>query len=311
MIKLWCGLSSTEWNGTLPQPGYYACISPVKGASKKTRMPTRVNVPVDTLVLQDSGAFQDSIDTRLTFSEALERQIEHAEKWAYNVEARVSYDLLIDEVWKDGQRHKKRWSVQDAEKAVHETVAAAKFLSENRHNIEHLVLSVQGVDAKQYIKCTEQVLDHLDPKRDWLGLGGWCAVGKMPSVMMPVFRDTIRLLIPYLANKQVKHVHIFGVLYPYALGELLWMCDQFEISLSTDSAGGQLKPCFGDWGYGDWRDNNYKQAPVDLRSIDRRKHLEQTRRWLYDFRASQYYQEPKFIQDKIFSTGHKQLAFAI
>jgi len=308
MIHLYCGVSESEWNGTPPAPGHLACVSPVKGRSFRTKTETRVRLPPNTQVLQDSGAFQDSIDNRLSFQNALDRQIAHAAKYHYQVDARISYDLLIDESWQDGTRLKRRWSVQDAEHAIGQTIAAARFLSENRHDIPHLVLSLQGVNARQYLDCAERVVGFCDPQRDWIGLGGWCIIGKLPSQMMPVFRDTIIELIPFLAKQQIQRVHILGVLYPQALGELLWLCDQHGMILSTDSAGPQLKPCFGDWGYGDWRDNDYKRALPSVRSLDRIRHLQQTRRWLYGIRATQYYQMPRMIQPKMLSTGQRQLA---
>ena len=312
MVKLYCGVSETAWNKHPVACGEFACVSPVKGASVRTKAENRVYVPDGTKVLQDSGAFQDSWGDRLSFQEALIRQIAHAEKYDYadKIEYRVSYDLLIDEVWKDGQRTKKRWTVDNAESAVTETVAAAKFLSENRQGLS-LCLSAQGVNAKQYLSCVEQVVSCLDPNRDMLGLGGWCIIGKMPKVMMPVFRDTIKLIIPYVAKQGVKKAHIFGVIYPTALGELAWMCNQHDIELSTDSASPALHPVFGEWGYGEWRDNSYNRVPTSIRGIDRARHVRLTREWLARLQDTQWYKEPKYVPDKFFKSGHRQLALAI
>ena len=296
MIKLYTGISTNNWNGALPDVGNYACVSPVYG-NTRTRSTSPFLLP-HVRVLQDSGAFQDDINRRCSFSEALDRQIEHAEKHGYFVEARVSYDLLIDEVWQNGKRTKNRWTVKDANYAVAETIAAAKYLSENRYNIPHLVLSAQGVDAEQYLNCVTRVIQHMDVRKDWLGMGGWCIIGKMPKQMMPVFRDTIKLVIPYAAKKGVKRIHIFGVIYPTALGELLWMCDRHDIELSTDSAGVHIKPNFGEWGYGEWRDNSYNRQHHLLRSIDRKIHVKNTTNWLATFRCTKWYREPKFVPNK-------------
>lgn len=107
--------------------------------------------------------------------------------YADQITHRASYDLLIDEVWTGSNRHKRRWTVQDAEQAVKETIDAARFMA--HHKDRPAVLSVQGVNAAQYLGCP-QVVPLLDTG-DVLGFGGWCITGKMPSVMMPVFRETI------------------------------------------------------------------------------------------------------------------------
>src|SRR6185436_14696669 len=65
----------------------------------------------------DSGAFTDPPHKRLTPEAALERQLAWegyaSDKWGAPFQAAglVSYDLLIDEKWIAGQRHKRRWLV--------------------------------------------------------------------------------------------------------------------------------------------------------------------------------------------------------
>ncbi len=291
-MQFYCGVNETAWNYHPVEPGQYACISPVYGATQKTKRENRIKVPLTTQVVQDSGAFVDGLGERLSFEAAHERQIRHGEKHGYadQITHRASYDLLIDEVWDNGNRFKRRWTLQDAEFAVSETVKAAEFMA--AHKDRPAVLSAQGVDAAQYLECVKQIIPLLDTQ-DVLGLGGWCIVGKMPKVMMPVFRETIRLVIPYAAENGVHRVHIWGVLYPRAIGELLWMCDQHEISLSTDSAGPTLKPVLGQWGYGDWIDKTYKCPPVEIRGLERARHVQATRDWLSHLRLTKYYREPK------------------
>jgi hypothetical protein len=294
MIQLYCGVGETRWNYEDVQPGGYACVSPVAGRSSRTKKETPVTIPDNNRVIQDSGAFSDNWSERLDFAEALERQQIHADKYHYadKIQYRASYDLLIDEVWDEGNRHKRRWSVAQAESAVETTVAAAKFIAENRDGL-NLILSAQGVDAPQYLDCVEQVIPYMDMERDALGFGGWCIIGKMPKQMMPVFSETVRTVIPVAAAKGVKRLHIWGVIYPKALGELLWMCDQHDIAVSTDSSGVCLQPIFGQWGYGDWRDNSYSRQPVEKRGLERIRHLNQAREWLKTFRTRDYYREPK------------------
>lgn len=311
-IKLFCGVCETAWNKHPVDCGAYACVSPVTGATVRTKKENRVAIPEGTLVLQDSGAFQDFWGDRLSFQAALDRQRKHAEKYRYadKIIGRVSYDLLIDEVWQGGVRTKRRWTIEQAHSAILETIAAAAFLKANNTENYPLFLSCQGVDAAQYMDCAKEVIPMLDNERDTLGLGGWCIIGKLPKVMMPVFRDTITQLIPYAASQGVKRVHIFGVIYPNALGELLWMCNQYGLELSTDSVAPQLKIIFsGEWGFGEWRNNAYQRAPVETRGLERAEHVRQTRKWLDNMGTNPlWHKAPLFVPHKRKKTGEKQLS---
>lgn len=295
-VTFYCGIGETSWNRHAVAHGGYACISPVKGRTERTLSENRVpKLWQGCKVIQDSGAFQDSWSTRLSFEAALERQIKHAAKYRYAdyIEYRVSYDLLIDETWdKDGKRSKKRWTVADAEKAVSITIAAAQYLAANRNGL-NLILSAQGVDATQYMTCIQPVIDCMDVSRDSLGLGGWCIIGTRPAQMMPVFRDTIKRVIPYAASKGVQKVHIFGVIYPPALGELLWICNQHNIAVSTDSTSPANHPFRGQWGYGSHRDNSYSRVPVDLRGAERARHVAFVRGYLDYLILEPEYREPE------------------
>lgn len=189
----------------------------------------------------DSGAFSDPWERRLTPEQAFDRQLRFeqrsAETWGVEVPAQawVSYDLLIDEVWTDGERTKRRWSVADAEHAVRETVEAAAYLSSQRYRLgdRTLVLSCQGVDAGQYTECVAAVLEYAGPG-DWIGLGGFCILGRAQT-WLPEFRRTIARSMPLIAGAGVTRCHIFGVLWEPALAALLWCADQYGISVSTDS----------------------------------------------------------------------------
>jgi hypothetical protein len=135
-----------------------------------------VAVPPDTEVIQDSGAFSDGPSSRLNFSQALERQEKHGVKPGCNplITHRASYDFLIDEVWTNGNRHKRRWTVKAAETAVRETIDAARYMAGNSDRPS--ILSAQGVDAEQYLACAQEIIPLLR-KRDILGFGGWCITG--------------------------------------------------------------------------------------------------------------------------------------
>lgn len=296
MITFYCGLNEQQWNHHPVAPGRYACIAPVYGRTARTKSISSVKVPAETLVIQDSGAFSDKTGERLSLEAALERQIAHAERYGYahQVTHRASYDLLIDEVWTGEQRQKERWSEGDADGAVSTTVKAAAYLTKHREG-KKLILSAQGVTARQYLHCAEQIVPYLE-EGDIFGCGGWCITGCKPRQIMPIFRETMRLLIPFLGREQVKRLHLWGVCYAPALGELLWLCDEYGIALSTDSAGPSYRPAKGSWGYAEWIDPTYIRPPVEIRGLERARHVRATRAWLTNFRQTPHYVPPQPVQ---------------
>ena len=97
MILFYCGVNETTWNKHQVAPGALACVSPVYGASKRTKTENRI--PTDLLtehIIQDSGAFCDGPEDRLSFAQAMHRQVVHALKYKYErkIEAVATYDLL-------------------------------------------------------------------------------------------------------------------------------------------------------------------------------------------------------------------------
>lgn len=292
-MLFYCGVAEEVWNKHPTAPGRYACVSPVSGSRERRQYHNRVHLPSDTLVIQDSGAFSDSPQTRLSFEAALERQIAHADKFGYagQISHRASYDLLIDEKWVDGTRNKKRWSAVEAEAAVTTTIGAAHYLV--RNNTTANILSVQGVTPQQYLACAERVMPLLGAE-DMLGLGGWCIVGLYRS-LVPVFYETMRLLIPVVAKNNVKRVHIWGVVYADAVGRLQWLCDEHGIELSTDSVGPQQRPVMGKWGYANWVDKQYKKVALEVLGMERARHVVAVRDWLSGIADTHYYKAPNFV----------------
>lgn len=210
-------------------------------ASRSPRKNTFDNV-VDIYAYLDSGAFSDSPQDRLTPEGALNRQLTFEQrasaKWGGNWTARafVSYDLLIDEVWSNGKRHKRRWSIADADIAVLKTIEAAKYLVSQRQILapRKVILSAQGVDAIQYRECMQEILAIAEPD-DIIGFGGWCILGRYKS-WLPEFWQTLWTCLPLIAQNNNKDIHIFGVLYQPALGGLLWLADHYGLQVSTDSS---------------------------------------------------------------------------
>lgn len=304
-IDLYCGLCETKWNEMLPSPGKLVCISPVYGTGKKKKE-NRVLIQEETeKIIVDSGAFSDNVNERLTPEDALKRQIAHISKYEYlyKVYKVATYDILIDEKWHNERRSKQRWSEEEAEFAVKETIKSATYLDSKRYAIPNeagIVMNIQGVSTKQYIMCAENILKVFNTQTDTIGLGGWCIVGKMRRRMMGSFIETTNNLMPILKDNNVKNIHIWGVVFPNALGHLLYLCNKYEIALSTDSVGPQLKPCFGAWGYGDWTNNNYERPDVSIRGSERKKHLDITRDWLHNFENTQYYKDHTGKQIEMF-----------
>lgn len=333
-IQFYCGLNEKYWNYHAVEPGTHVCIAPVtsitvedKKTGEKRRKLVRTQVLIDDSkikrVLVDSGAFSDGIEllggqvvrnNRLSFDHALQRQIAHAYefRYAHLVEAIVSYDLLIDEVWQDGERSKDRWSKDAAEFAVQETIKAARYLSSSRRRIDEafghhvrLVLSAQGVEAEQYKRCAEAIVECMRPD-DIFGLGGWCITGLRRHEMLPAAACILPGVFEVLSKAGVSRVHVFGVIIPKLLGFLLHLCDLYGIQLSTDSAGPSVEPAKnGNWGFGSWTNPKYRKpsslpscrvvntsgnrAPacaLDTRcaGLERCRHVRLTREWLANFR---------------------------
>lgn len=173
--------------------------------------PANVNSDID--VLLDSGAFQDvSQDSRLSFEGALERQLNYEEKQRFISERIVSYDRLVDEqLNSEGKQIKERVDWEKGEKYVEETINAAKFLADNRNELEprKLVLSNQGTNIQQYLDCIKEILSFSEP-HDIIGFGGFCIVGQKPK-LVPQYYKIISRAIPLIRKKGIKEVHLFGV----------------------------------------------------------------------------------------------------
>lgn len=302
-VRFYCGVNETVWNQHPVRPGPFTCISPVYG--RKKRRVNGAHVPWRTQVIQDSGAFSDGPRQRLTFAAALERQIAHASRYEYagQITHRASYDCLngVDEHWQGDVRTKKRGTESTAWTAVELTIEAAHYIVQHRNDLG-LILSAQGVSSEQYFDCAKAIIPLLDHSRDMLGLGGFCITGIMPKKIMPTFKRTVGLVVPYAASQGVKRIHIWGVLYAPALAELLHLCDRHHIALSTDNSGPSVRPARGQWGYADWTDTKYQRPCPEIRGVERARHVQFVRHWLENFRSTTYYHaiaQPKPVEPRI------------
>jgi hypothetical protein len=155
-------------------------------------------------VLLDSGAFSDKPEKRLSFAGALDRQLtwEAHARWMWDmpgwtVDILASYDyLLIDEVWENGARRKKRWPAQAGWDAVRVSIDAAAYLSSRRDELSPRILlhGCQGVAADQYIACAEGILSVARPG-DWFGFGGRCILGRKKSLLQEHY-ETAAAIVP-------------------------------------------------------------------------------------------------------------------
>lgn len=246
----------------------------------------------DLEAMLDSGAFTDPPEKRLTPKEALDRQLvfelKASLKWGaieqlgkpWQAQALVSYDRLIDETWTNGERHKRRWTVQVAESAMAETIEAAEYLASQRERLapRKLVLSAQGVDTFQYVECAGEVLRVAKPG-DIFGFGGWCILGRLTS-LLPEFWCTLHETLPLVVKAGLSQVHIFGVLWLPALGGMVWLADQYGLEVSTDSTA-PMMACT--------REDKKKAG---ARANYWRDNVEWWQKTLAELRQTEWYKEP-------------------
>lgn len=256
--------------------------------------------PAKVMGIIDSGAFSDPPEKRLTPEAALSRQLvwesKAGNKWGqtWQAYALVSYDLLIDEVWSNGERKKERWSIKRADWAVRETVEAAQYLAGQREHLSprRLILSAQGVDSIQYREAMAEILKVATPN-DIIGFGGWCILGRFTS-WLPEFWRTLHLTFPMIAQRGIKDVHIFGVLYQPALGGMLYLADQYGLKVSTDSTA-PIKACL-------WKCDDKTTDAYRKKSGTRAKSgywLDNCDWWadtLANLRQSEYYKAPPNLE---------------
>jgi hypothetical protein len=179
--------------------------------------PVRLARPVPAMC--DSGAFQD-IDKgqRLLPWTALERQLAYERRvsadWPdWHFEAIVTYDQMlgVDEQVVDGKKIKRRGNEATARPAIAETLRAAAYYSRHRDRVRGaLCFAAQGATPRQYVQeCVVPLLDLMQPG-DWFAFGGFCIIGRVPS-LKPVFAETARAALPLLRRKGIRRAHLLGI----------------------------------------------------------------------------------------------------
>lgn len=203
----------------------HICLNPIyKGVTIKN---TKVKI------LMDSGAFQDrEKNNRLTFEQALHRQLEFEKKIGIISERIVAYDYIGD---------------------VKETIEANKFLANKREELKprQLVLMIQGSTTHDYIHCLVETLLIAKPE-DCIGFGGVALAGRENNVKFKLL-DAFKIGLPIIYNSGIKDIHIFGVGTFSVLKEITNIKNIFkklgisadELNISCDTSTFEIRSTMG------------------------------------------------------------------
>lgn len=205
----------------------------------------KISIRMGTGYIVDSGAFQDvKTESRLTFKDALDRQLKLIEQIGYPAEAIVSYDRLVDEQAIDGKQFKARVDVDVGSEYVEETIKAAEYLNKERERIQsNLILSNQGVTVNQYIQCVENVLDFTD-KDDIIGIGGFCIMRQNKQYKQDYY-EIISKILPKIQEKGIKRIHVFGMSIFDVLIHTDMLTHKYGIECSYDTSSAEVNSVFG------------------------------------------------------------------
>lgn len=236
-------------------------------------------------ILCDSGAFQRNGTTKHkkadTAEIALQRQLgleatieeRHGREWHYEALVTLDQVLGVDEFIVEGKQVKQRGTEETARPAIKFTLESAEYYASQRSKIRgNIIFACQGATPEQYVnECVTPMLDIMQ-KGDWLGLGGFCIIGKVPS-LKPLFYATLERCIPLAKRKGITRFHILGVTAPDAILIATSIAKRFKVKISTDSSSIEVNSVMGrefDATAGRWvklyeRDQKYVDYhPTDL-----------------------------------------------
>lgn len=216
----------------------YLCLNPYYSVT--------LNPEMDVRYILDSGAFQDvRSESRLSFREALDRQLLFENKVGRKAEAIVSYDRLVDEQVNETGQFKKRVDHDTGAEFVEETLKASEFLVSRRSELEdrQLILSCQGTSITQYIGCVESMLEIAQPG-DIIGLGGFCILSKNMEYEKE-FYEVIMDVFPKIHQRGIDRVHIFGMGTFRALVQADVLARMNDIELSYDTSSPEMNSVYG------------------------------------------------------------------
>lgn len=185
----------------------------------------RVTLGKDVNVLMDSGAFQDRVD-RVSFDEALERQLNLERKVGVVSERIVAYDKIYDS---------------------EETHAANIYLNAKRDELSprQLVFMVQGNNFEECKACFDNLYPLLKPY-DCVGIGGVAVSGRVNAIRDKLLQ-TVEYIMPLLHYKGTRDIHIFGVSSMKILGRLYSLNEAHAgyFNLSCDSSSAEIRSVMG------------------------------------------------------------------
>lgn len=252
----------SDWETITP----YLCVNPLYKVQIAEGFRGKVKL------LCDSGAFQDVRGVRLSYDDALRRQLMYENRLDCGMFHRiVSYDHLVDEqLDENGKQIKRRVTEEEGWRYVRDTIDAAEYLDSQRWRLHErqLVLSCQGTTVEQYVSCAESVLAFARPG-DCFGMGGFCIVGKNKS-LQPQFYEISRRVLPMVVKAGLSDVHLFGVTASNVLREWLTISRGLPLNLSTDSSSMEVNSVMGKiYDEGVWRKTYEKhQKMVDYHPRD-------------------------------------------
>lgn len=188
----------------------YICLSP------NYRSITLTNDTVK--ILLDSGAFQDrKKDTRLTFDNALIRQLKFETELNKISDYIVAYDLID---------------------CYETTLEANKFIVNENLDCRKKVIMTQGITNEDYLFCLNENLDMLD-NNCILGLGGISKAATNNKLQAKIFNS-----INILNDSDIIHLHLFGIGSIKLLRKIKQSLNT-DIILSCDSATFEIQSVMG------------------------------------------------------------------
>ena len=232
----------------------------------------RVDLAPGTRYIIDSGAFQErDMLARLQPWQALDRQLRLEAQIEYGghggpAEAIVTYDMLVgvDEALVDGKRKKVRGTEESAAPAVAETLRSARYYATQVPRVRGAIAyAAQGATVAQYLACVDALLPLMRPGVDWMAFGGFCIIGRVPS-LKPLFYAVLDAALPRCRAAGITRAHLLGVTVADAITVAAGAERRYGVALSTDSTGPEQCAVFGR-GY----TANGRQTELGLRKQDK------------------------------------------
>lgn len=107
-----------------------------------------------------------------------------------------------------------------------------------------IAYAAQGATPDQYLACVAALLPLMRHGRDWLAFGGFCIIGRVPS-LKPLFYAVLDRTLPLLAAHGVTRAHLLGVTVADAIERAADAERRYGVAISTDSTGPEQCAVFG------------------------------------------------------------------